>query len=105
MTIPDATIESVAAGIDALQQDQSRRNAEDHIENMAVAFRKVLSEGAPGGEAERVILIKRIPIVCNDIMVMKADIGTIKTIGMYLLLGVGSLFLTVIGAILIKAMG
>lgn len=66
---------------------------EQSVENMATAFRKVLSEGLPGAEGNRTILIKRIPIICNDILQMKADIGWIKWLLMGLVGGVGALAL------------
>ena len=52
----------------------------DDIEKMAAAFRKVLSEGS--GEGERAILIKRIPIICNDIIEIKTDIRWVKWLSM-----------------------
>ncbi len=47
---------------------------------MAEAFRKVLSEGP--NEGERTILIKRIPIICNDIIEIKSDMRWVKWISM-----------------------
>jgi hypothetical protein len=49
------------------------------IEQMAEAFRKVLGEGTEG---DRAILIKRIPIICNDILEIKADMRWVKWISM-----------------------
>lgn len=64
-------------------------------EQMADAFRKVLSEGVPEGQAERLILIKRIPIICNDIIEIKTNIkwNTWLTTGMAA--GVGTLLILI----------
>ncbi len=45
--------------------------SEATVDMMADAFRKVLSEGEAGSEEQRAILIKRIPIICNDIIEIK----------------------------------
>lgn len=66
-------------------------------ERMAQAFRTVLSEGAPEGEGKRTILVKRIPIICNDILQMKGDLTWIKWGLMAILGGVGLLALKQLG--------
>jgi len=49
------------------------------VDQIASAFRKVLSEGEAGDESNRAILIKRIPIICNDILEIKNALLTLKT--------------------------
>lgn len=54
----------------------------ERIEEIASAFRKVLGEdeytGADGNN-RRLVLIKRIPIICQDVMEMKGDIRDMKS--------------------------
>jgi len=58
----------------------------EQVEQIAEAFRKVLSEGLEGqSENQRVILIKRIPIICNDILEIKSDMKWVK----WLVMGIG----------------
>lgn len=71
---------------------------EDHsIEQIAAAFRRVLSEGEGTGdvtgENRRTILIKRIPIICNDILEIKGDMKWIKWLVMGVAGGIGLLAL------------
>lgn len=63
------------------------------VEHMAEAFRKVLSEGEVG-VGQRAILVKRIPIICNDILQIKSDLSWIKWLMMGIVGGVGALALT-----------
>ncbi len=66
--------------------------ARGDVDKMAEAFRRVLSEGeAQGGDSRRAILIKRIPIICNDILTMKADMKWIKWLVMGIAGGIGLL--------------
>jgi len=51
---------------------------EHTVEQIAGAFRRVLSEGENGSQSNRAILIKRIPIICNDILQMKSDLKWIR---------------------------
>lgn len=70
---------------------------ENHtIEQVAEAFRRVLSEGSPEGQSERVILIKRIPIICNDIIEIKANIKWIMWLTMGMTAGIGAIALAVV---------
>lgn len=69
----------------------------EQIDLMAEAFRKVLSEGAPEGEAQRAILIKRIPIICNDIIEIKSKLQVLVWLACGLLTGVGLLALKQLG--------
>lgn len=67
---------------------------ESSIEHlMAAAFRRVLSEGegTEGGDMRRAILIKRIPIICNDVLTIKADLRWIKWLLMGVCGGIGLL--------------
>lgn len=67
---------------------------------MAAAFRRVLSEGEAGqGEERRVILIKRIPIICNDVMSIKNDLRWMKWIGSGFVGAAGILAMKALGAI------
>lgn len=50
---------------------------EKTVDLMVRAFKKVLSEGDTP-EEQRTILIKRIPIICNDILEIKTDMKWIK---------------------------
>jgi len=67
--------------------------ADPQVELFAEAFRKVLSEGEAGNEAQRAVLIKRIPIICNDIIEMKLDLKWIKWLVMGIAGGIGVLAL------------
>lgn len=68
---------------------------EPSIEHIAAAFRKVLSEGeGEDGDVRRAILIKRIPIICNDILTIKADLKWIKWLVMGVCGGIGILVVT-----------
>jgi hypothetical protein len=60
-------------------------------EQIAEAFRKVLSEGEGATENRRAILIKRIPIICNDILTIKGDLRWIKWLVMAICGGIGLL--------------
>ncbi len=67
---------------------------EEHdVERVAAAFRKVLSEGETGdiSNGRRAILIKRIPIICLDIMQIKGDMKWIKWLVMGIAGGIGLL--------------
>lgn len=64
------------------------------------AMREVLSTGEEG---TKVLLLQKIPLLCTDMLVMKGDIQVIKQVGKYILLGIGSLFLTLLGALLLRA--
>ncbi len=66
------------------------------------AFREVLTEGDEGTKA---LLIKKIPLLCTDVMLIKSDIATIKKIGGVILLGIGMLFLTLVGSLLLSHVG
>lgn len=77
---------------------------EDQVEIMAMAFRKVLSEGGPGTEGERAILIKRIPIICNDIIEIKTNIKWNTRITMGMAGGVGTMLVLLLVAILTKVL-
>lgn len=72
---------------------------ENHnVETMASAFRQVLSEGAASDEGSRAILIKRIPIICNDILTMKSDLRWIRWLVVGIAGGIGILALKALGA-------
>lgn len=64
---------------------------------MAEAFRTVLSEGEAGNAERRAILIKRIPIICNDVMQIKNDLRWIKWLGMGFVSATGLLALKALG--------
>ncbi len=66
------------------------------------AIREVLTEGDEGTKR---LLIQKIPLLCSDMMVMKGDIATIKKVGGYILLGIGALFLTLVGSLLLSHVG
>ncbi len=72
------------------------------VELVAEAFRKVLSEGAPAGESERIILIKRIPIICNDIIEIKTNIKWNTWITTGMACGVGTMLIMLVVALLTK---
>lgn len=74
-------------------KEKSDMEHEKTVNHMAEAFRKVLSEGVEGG-GQRTILIKRIPIICNDILQIKSDLSWIKWLMMGIVGGVGALALT-----------
>lgn len=81
-------------------------NREETKNIFAQAMREVLSTG---DEGTKTLLLQKIPLLCTDILTMKADstaikkdVAEIKQIGMYLLLGVGTLFLTLVGALLLR---
>ncbi len=84
ITPEEASKEAVHAVKNAQQAVELARSIqlEEHlsVEKMAEAFRRVLSDGVDG--KQRVILLKRIPIICNDILQIKADLGWIKWIAM-----------------------
>ena len=69
MARPLPTIESIAAGVDAMQQDQTRRNIEHDSEQeehnrLVKALRDVLTEGKEG---DKFVLLQRVPVICKDI--------------------------------------
>lgn len=71
------------------------------VHQMAEAFRKVLSEGEGGGdgmngENRRAILIKRIPIICNDILTIKNNLKWITWMLMGITGGIGYIALQVL---------
>ena len=72
--------------------DKAQQKAIDDntIEQMANAFRSVLSEGQTS-ESQRIILIKRIPIICNDILEMKTNLKWILWLVMGVAGGIGAL--------------
>ncbi len=62
---------------------------DDHdVEKVAEAFRRVIGED---GEGNRAVLIKRIPIICQDIMQIKTDMSWIKWLVMGMVGGMGAL--------------
>lgn len=75
---------------------------EEQVELMANAFRRVLSEGGPENEGERAILIKRIPIICNDVIEIKLDIKWIKWLVMSMTGGVGTMLILILVALFTK---
>lgn len=71
---------------------------EHTVNQIAEAFRKILSEGEGGNDdTRRAILIKRIPIICNDILTIKGDLRWMKWIG--------SGFVSAAGLLALKALG
>lgn len=66
------------------------------VEQMAEAFRRVLGEDETGNRA---ILVKRIPIICQDILQIKADMTWIK----YLVMGVAGCIGTLAMAYIMKS--
>jgi hypothetical protein len=66
------------------------------VHQIAEAFRMVLSEGEADTQERRAILIKRIPIICNDVMQIKNDLRWMKWIG--------SGFVTAAGLLAFKAL-
>lgn len=70
---------------------------EETVHQMADAFRKVLSEGeGMEGENRRAILIKRIPIICNDILSIKTNLKWITWMLMGITGGIGYIALQVL---------
>lgn len=69
---------------------------EEEVEKMATAFRRVLSEGLPEEEGQRSILIKRIPIICADILQMKANLQWIKWLVVGITGGIGALIVMIL---------
>lgn len=63
------------------------------------ALKEILTQGDEGTKR---LLIQKIPLLCTDIMRMKDDITLIKKIGGWILLGIGTLFLTLVGSLLLK---
>jgi hypothetical protein len=92
MALPDPTIESVAAGIDALQQDQTRRNVQDHL-GLVQALKDALQDDSPNGWA----LLQRVPLICNDIREIKNNIRWMTWIGSGIVIGVGMIALKALG--------
>lgn len=72
-------------------------NREETLEIFTHAMRAVLTQGDEGTKS---LLIQKIPLLCTDMLVIKADIKLIKTFGGYILLGIGGLFITIVGALL-----
>ena len=66
---------------------------------VTAALKEVLTQGDEGTKR---LLIQKIPLLCTDIMKIKDDIAFIKKIGGYILLGIGTLFVTVISSLLVK---
>lgn len=82
------------------QVEEAMSVAREETKNIFVrAMREVLTTG---DEGTKTLLLQKIPLLCTDMLTMKRDISTIKQIGLYLLLGVGSLFLTLVGALLLR---
>jgi len=57
-----------------------------------------------GDEGTKRLLIQKIPLLCTDILTMKSDLKLIKKVGGWILLGIGSLFLTLVGSLLLKGL-
>jgi hypothetical protein len=88
----------------ALVMDELLQNNSENERTLGIfvkAMREVLTEGDEGTKA---LLIKKIPLLCTDILIIKGDISLIKKLGGYILLGVGSLFLTLVAALLLKGL-
>lgn len=73
----------------------------DTVDQIAEAFRKVLGEGEYPND-QRVVLIKRIPIICQDILNIKSDINWIKWLTLGLVGGVGAIFTAIVVVALTK---
>lgn len=67
----------------------------------AQAMREVLSTG---DEGTKTLLLQKIPLLCTDILTMKADMSLLKELAKYILLGIGTLFLTLVGSLLLKGL-
>ncbi len=68
---------------------------EVEVEKIADAFRKVLGEDEHTNN-QRAILIKRIPIICQDVLTIKADLRWIRWFIMGIAGGIGLLIIMVI---------
>lgn len=79
--------------------DQVKKVLDAHkdetLNMLTIALRDVVSEG---NDTDKLILIQRIPFICNDIRM-------IKSFGMYILLGIGSLFILLVGNLLLAHSG
>lgn len=109
ITTSDKVVEAAtihAAAIEEARQTQVEQaihlGREETKNIFAQAMREVLTTGDEGTKA---LLIQKIPLLCTDIIVMKSDIKTIKSVGMYILLGIGALFLTLVGSLLLSHVG
>lgn len=63
--------------------------------SLVSALREVMTAG---DEGNKLVLINRIPFICKDIL-------DIKAILKYILLGIGALFLTLVGSLLLAHVG
>lgn len=78
-----------------------KTNQQETYSNLVRAIREVLTTG---DEGTKKLLIQKIPLLCTDILTMKGDIVLIKSIGKYILIAMGGLFVTLIGNLLLKGL-
>ena len=113
-------VQTAAIHADAVEQSRAatlESILESHREESQQMLTQALKEVVEGGnENTKILLLQKIPLLCTDIMVIKTDQATIKVdqasikssielinrVGGYILLGIGSLFLTLVGALLLK---
>ena len=96
----------IAAGHEDLERAHTaqlesllKTNQKETHMNLVNAIREVLTTG---DEGTKKLLIQKIPLLCTDILTMKGDIVLIKSIGKYILIAMGGLFVTLIGNLLLK---
>lgn len=76
-------------------------NREETKQIFAQAMREVLTTG---DEGTKTLLLQKIPLLCTDILTMKADMALLKELAKYILLGIGTLFLTLVGSLLLRGL-
>ena len=98
------TAEAIQSAAVATEAMQMARKAD--LDNSIAQGLEAYFEGR---KSNRFIDVNRIPFICDDIKgihetqnTMVADINLIKKIGGYILLGIGTLFLTLVGALLLR---
>jgi|GEM_PF-5456295 len=100
--------QAIAAGHEALELAHSSQLTEllkTHQQETLKVFTQAMQEVlSTGDEGTKRLLIQKIPLLCTDILTMKSDLKLIKKVGGWILLGIGSLFLTLVGSLLLKGL-
>lgn len=106
LTTSEEVVKAAAAHAEAIetarqvQVEQAMTMTREETKNIFIhAMREILTTG---DEGTKVLLLQKIPLLCADMLVMKSDISTIKKIGGYILMGIGTLFITLVGALLLR---
>lgn len=94
-------VEAAAAHAEAVETSrkiQIEAAVQDNKEAMVIAFSKAMRDLlTEGDEGTKALLIKKIPLLCTDILTIKSDIRWIKWIGSGIVGGIGLLALKSLG--------